>query len=64
MVVPWLLIAIVGLQASEVSCQDPLAFADPPPLPTEGMLFCINNAGCKPENCNIIESSQGNINAI
>ena len=63
MAIPWLLIAIMGLPASEVSCQDALAFADPPPLPTEGMLFCINYAGCKLENCIFIRSLQGNLSA-
>ena len=42
--VPWLLIAVVRLAATEFSCQyDVCAFADPPPLPTAGILLCINN---------------------
>ena len=46
MTVPWLLIALLGLAANEVSCQtDESAFADPP-LPTAGMLLCIYSAYC------------------
>ena len=39
MAVPWLLIAVVGLAATEVSCQD--IVANPPPLPTAGMLLVV-----------------------
>ena len=44
MAVPWLLIAVVGLAATEVSCQFPADFASPPPLPTAGMLLHISSA--------------------
>ena len=44
MAVPWLLIALVGLAANEVFCQSEEDFAHPPPLPTAGVLSCINNA--------------------
>ena len=37
MAVPWLLIAVLGLAANEVSCQNQLDFGDPPPLPTKGI---------------------------
>ena len=43
MAVPWLLIALVGLAANEVFCQNEEDFAHPPPLPTEGVLLYINN---------------------
>ena len=33
--IPWLLAAIIGLAATEVSCQDD--FGDPPSLPDEGL---------------------------
>ena len=42
MAVPWLLIAVLGLRESEVSCQNSATdFGSPPPLPTAGMLLCI-----------------------
>ena len=42
MAVYWLLIAIVGLEAIELSYQAPEDnFANPPPLPTAGMLLYI-----------------------
>ena len=48
MAVRWLLIAVVGLVVSDVSCQVGKApFGDPPPLPTKGMLLCLDNANCK-----------------
>ena len=37
MAVSWLLIAILGLAANEISSQSELDFANPPPLPTEGI---------------------------
>ena len=39
MAVPCLLIAVVGLAATEVSCQS--IISNPPPLPTAGMLLVI-----------------------
>ena len=42
MAVPWLLIAVLGLRGSEVSCQfDETVFGSPPPLPRAGMFLCI-----------------------
>ena len=41
MAVPWLLIAVVGLAATEIFCQE--IIGNPPPLPTAGMLLYINN---------------------
>ena len=42
MAVPWLVIAVLGIAVNEVSCQpDQTAFANPPHLPTEGMLLCV-----------------------
>ena len=41
---PWLLIAVVGLAATEVSCQPEYIYPEPPPLPTAGTLLCISNA--------------------
>ena len=47
MAVPWLLIAVVGLAATEVSCQSSFDFANPSPLPTAGMLLCVSDAFIK-----------------
>ena len=47
MAVPWLLIAVMGLAATEVSCQSSNDFANPPPLPTAGTLLCVSNAFIK-----------------
>ena len=45
MAVPWLLIAVVGLAATEVSCQTPeVDIANPPPPPTAGVNLCTNSA--------------------
>ena len=44
MAIPWLLIAVVGLAATEVACQNADNFANPPPLPTAGMHLHINSA--------------------
>ena len=41
MAVPWLLIAVVGLAATEVSCEE--ICGNPPPLPTAGMHLYISN---------------------
>ena len=49
MAFPWLLIAVVGIAATEVSCQSQYGDANTPPLPTAGMLLCISNAFIKLE---------------
>ena len=54
MAVPWLLFAVLGLAAKEVSCQNELDFGDPPPLPTKGIFLYINNSYCKLANSSII----------
>ena len=43
MAVTWLLIAVVGLAATEVPHDPGNIFASLPPLPIEGMLLCISN---------------------
>ena len=53
MAVSWLLITVVGLIiniANEISCQPEHEFANPPPLPTKGILLHINMEYDKPGN--------------
>ena len=52
MAVAWLLIAVVGLAATEVSCQSQYGDTYTPPLPTAGMLLCLSNAFIKLGNFN------------
>ena len=47
MAVLWLLISVVGLAATEVSCQSQYGNANTPPLPTAGMLSYKTNAFLK-----------------
>ena len=54
MALSWLLIAVVGLAVTEVSCQSQYDFANPPPLPTAGRLLCISNAFIKLGNVYIM----------